>query len=35
MCRQLHMDTNGDLGDNYPQEREGIQGGELTISIKP
>jgi len=35
MYRRLQMDTDGDLGAKYPQEREGIQKGELPMSIKP
>jgi hypothetical protein len=35
MYCQLQMDMDGDLGDKYPQEREGVQGGELPISSKP
>jgi hypothetical protein len=29
------MDMNGDFRAKYPQERIGVQGGELPISIKP
>jgi hypothetical protein len=35
MYHQLQMDKKKDFGAKYPQEREGVQGGELPISIKP
>ena len=35
MYFQQQMVTDEDLGAKYPQEREGVQGGELPMSIKP
>jgi hypothetical protein len=34
MYRQLHMEIDRDLGDKFPQEREGVQGGEFTHVYK-
>jgi hypothetical protein len=34
MYHQLQTNIDGGLGDKYPQKREGVQGGELPMSIK-
>jgi len=35
MYFQLQMEMDGYLGAKYPQEKVGIQGGDLPMSIRP